>query len=141
MKIEQHRLAPDAWVRHFREQANGVRHPTKDGYIFVANQSGRGATTLGSPPPVKLVSPIQQTIDQARSEIQREVRTRGIKRKKLSRAVHSKKKARRGKTSSIAKSKKSKKGKRVPSTKRKKRTNPKKRVPRKKPVKKDIFRR
>ena len=71
MKIVQRRLPPEVWIQHFREQANGVRHPTRDGYIFVTNQKGQGSGS-SKLNPIRLVSPVQQVVDQAKSQIKRE---------------------------------------------------------------------
>lgn len=95
MKVEGSRTDPAKWIQHFKEQAMGVPHPSRDGYIFVGNQTGKG-TSGSKPDPIKLVSPVQQVVDQARAEIRRE--GSGIKRKRSAHGVHSRKKPRRGKT-------------------------------------------
>ena len=135
MKIEQSRMDSAKWIQHFKEQAMGVPHPSRDGYIFVGNQTGKGNGGSKSSP-IKLVSPVQQVVEQARAEIKRE--GRGIKRKTSTRSVHSRKKARRGKTTSAKRRKKKgvvKKGK------GKKKSVTRKRRGKKKSVKKrrDIF--
>jgi hypothetical protein len=76
MRIVPRKVDPAQWVQHFKEQAAGVRHPSRDGYIFVGNQTGRG--TGQSTTSVQLVSPVQRAVDQAKAEIKR---ARGIKRK------------------------------------------------------------
>lgn len=114
MKIIQQKLSPAKWIQHFKEQAMGVRHPTRDGYTFVNNQVGKGSNSerSSSPPPIKLVSPVQQVVEQARAEIKRE--GRGIKRKSFSIQPQFKKKPRRGKTSASASKKKPKKTGSIP---------------------------
>ena len=93
MRLVQHRADPAKWIQHFKEQAMGVRHPTRDGYIFIGNQMGKGSS---KPAPVKLVSPVQQVIEQAKAEIKRE--GKGIKRKRSPPKIQSKKKPSSGKT-------------------------------------------
>ena len=66
------------------------------------------------PTPVKLVSPVQQVVDQAKAEIFRE--RKGIKRSSSSPQCHSKRKTPRGKTS-VAHSKAKKKQSRPKKTK------------------------
>lgn len=104
MRITRRRLDPSKWIDHFKEQAKGVRHPARDGYIFVNKGQGGG----GNSTPAQIVSPVQQAVDQARAEIKR-----GIKRKSSFPNDQLKKKSRRGKkVSSRSKKKKPKNKKR-----------------------------
>ena len=86
MRVVPHRLDPAKWIQHFKEQSMGIRHPTKDGYIFVSDQVGEGAGN-SRPTPIEVVSPVQQIVDQAKSKFKREG-----KRKSPSLQHHSKKK-------------------------------------------------
>lgn len=95
MRLVEHRENPSKWIQHFKEQSMGVRHPNHNGYIFLSNQTGKGPSYR--PSPVKLVSPVQQGIDQAKAEISRE--RKGIKRKSTASGYQSKRKRARGKTS------------------------------------------
>ena len=85
MRVVPHRLDPAKWIQHFKEQSMGIRHPTKDGYIFVSDQVGQGAGH-SRPTPVKVVSPVQQVVDKAKAKIKREGK------RKSSSLQHSKKK-------------------------------------------------
>lgn len=128
MKIVQRKMDPAKWVQHFKEQAMGVKHPARDGYIFVGNQVGKGSSSNISRSPVKIVSPVQQVVDQAEAEIKRE--GKGIKRKSSFPQPQLKKKARRGKRSTPrSKRVKTKKG----------RSKQKNKTVTKKKTKKDIF--
>lgn len=110
MKFVQHRMDPAKWIQHFKEQAMGVKHPIRDGYVFVSKQVGKGANSNKGSKAVNLVSPVQQVVDQARAEIKRE--GKGIKRKSDFTQPQLKKKSRRGKrpSSSSNKTRTTKKG-------------------------------
>lgn len=131
MRLVQHKEDPAKWIQHFREQASGVKHPTRDGYTFVYNQVGKGSKNFT---PIKLVSPVQQVVEQAKAEIQREGKS--IKRTVNAVRNQSRKRPSTGNTS-VSYPKKS----RTNSHSKRKTTVPKKKPGSKKkpPVKSDVF--
>jgi hypothetical protein len=140
MRIIQNRMSVEKWLKHFREQAAGVQHPTRNGYTYV-NQvgSGPGSSNIRHTP-VKLISPVQQGIEQAKAEIKRE--RKGIKRASSFGQPQMKKKPRGGKRPSVSSNKKKpkplKKGS-VNQNKKKVNNKIKKPATNKKNQKKDIF--
>lgn len=106
MRMQRRKLDSSKWIEHFKEQAKGIRHPARDGYILVGNQKGQGGG--GNTPPVQIVTPVQQAVNQAKEEIKR----RGIKRKSYFPKNQLKKKARTGKKSSSSSKKRKPKKKR-----------------------------
>lgn len=126
---KHHHEDPAVWIKHFKEQSMGVKHPMQDGYTFVHNQVGKGFKRLI---PIRLVSPVQQVVDQAKAEIKRE--RSGINRTRKRPMPQSRKRPSTGKSSASN----SKRTKRNPKAKPK-RVTKKKSATKKKKAPRDIF--
>jgi hypothetical protein len=70
MRIQQRRLDPSVWIKHFKEQAAGVKHTSHNGFIYLNHQTGGGANK-SNVLPITMISPVQQGIERAKAQIKR----------------------------------------------------------------------
>ena len=72
----------EPWIKHFEEQAkkgNTARSRLNKHFILV--ESGKTGTEAQHPQPLlPVVSPVQQSVDQAKQEVRREKEEEGVKR-------------------------------------------------------------
>lgn len=113
----------EKWIHYYENLGKNGRNP----YIDYAHRGGKqigGGSLSGTSPQfitpigplhkgehnkkvtVKLVSPVQQTIDQAKDEVERNQLQQGIKRKRSNKSVSSTRKRSRKQTSKVKKAKK-----------------------------------
>ena len=75
---------PEKWYQHFKDMSEGYVRPDHRGrYIVGSGNHLRNLTEMRQQPPqVKLVSPVAQAVEMARSEVERKNAEKGEIRKK-----------------------------------------------------------